>query len=502
MRITPRIGSTLVGALFLALVATQSMIGPASADANETTAGGSNVAHQSSITAGGNHTCALLTSGAVKCWGYNTYGQLGDDSMDDKHIPTAVTGLSSGVTAVSAGYLHTCALLTGGAVKCWGNSDQGQIGDNYTVKRLAPVSVEGLDSGVTAISSGAFHTCALLTGGAVKCWGYNSNGQLGNGTDSPSRTPINVSGLSSGVTAISAGGFHTCAITSGGGLKCWGMNDSGQLGDGTTTDKLTPTSVSGLASGVIMVSSAADHTCAVLAGGAAKCWGYNAHGQIGDTTSTSKSVPTAVTGLTSGVTAISADGNHTCAILTGGTAKCWGNNDFGQIGDTTTTSKSDPTAVTGLTSGVTAITIGAFHSCAILADGAAKCWGANDDGELGDETLTNRAIPTAVFGLNSGVGPTPTSSSLAPTTTVAKPSAPLIRINKSTTAKSIAVYAKLTVASTSKLSVKVAAASSKYCKVSGSSLKGIKTGTCKMTLTVTPKKGKAVSKSVSLKVTK
>ena len=142
------------------------------------------------------HTCALLSTGAVKCWGYNQYGQLGDNSQTNRLTPVAVSGLSSGVTAISAGFHHTCALLSTGAVKCWGYNAYGQLGDNSQTQRLTPVDVSGLSSGVTAISAGYLHSCAFLSTGAVKCWGGNNFGQLGDNSQTTRLTPVAVSGIS------------------------------------------------------------------------------------------------------------------------------------------------------------------------------------------------------------------------------------------------------------------------------------------------------------------
>jgi alpha-tubulin suppressor-like RCC1 family protein len=301
------------------------------------------------IAAGASHTCALTAAGGVKCWGYNFNGQLGNGTTTDSHTPVDVSGLASGVAAIAAGENHTCALTTGGGVNCWGYNDHGQLGDGTTTRRLAPVPVSGLASGVAAIAGGGSHTCAVTTGGAVKCWGLNDHGQLGDGTTTERLAPVSVSGLTSGVTVIAAGRYHTCAATTGGGVKCWGWNALGQLGDGTTTQRLTPVPVSGLASGVAAIVAGDHHTCAVTTGGAAKCWGYNLFGQLGDATMTQRSMPVDVSGLATGVSAISAGSNHTCALLAGAGVKCWGLNIYGQLGDGWPLFRTTPVQVVGFT---------------------------------------------------------------------------------------------------------------------------------------------------------
>jgi len=219
------------------------------------------LASDKQIEAGAGMTCALTTSGGVKCWGRNDFGSLGDGTTTNRSTPVDVAGLTSGVSAITSQCAHTCALTTGGGVKCWGNNFSGELGDGTTTQRLTPVDVSGLTSGVMSISSGYAHTCALTTGGGVKCWGDNQYGQLGDGTTTQRLTAVDVTGLTSGVAVLSAGTLHTCAITTSGVMKCWGDNQYGQLGDGTTTQRLTPVDV------IFSSASAAATTWAKIFGG-------------------------------------------------------------------------------------------------------------------------------------------------------------------------------------------------------------------------------------------
>jgi alpha-tubulin suppressor-like RCC1 family protein len=351
------------------------------------------------VTAGAKHTCVLTAGGGVTCWGANDSGQIGDRTTTDRLWPVPVTGFATGVAAIEAGDSHTCLLTTAGAVRCWGANEHGQLGDGTTTTRTTPVAVNGLAAGVTAIAAGHGHTCAVTVSGGVKCWGANDAGQLGDGTTTDRPTPVTVSGLASGVLAVTAGANHTCALMNVGSVKCWGSNWNGQLGNGTTGQPSVPVQVSGLTSGVAAVTAGASHTCAVMTTGGVMCWGGNTAGQLGDRTTTARSVPVAVIGLAPGVTAIAGGSSHTCALTAGGGIQCWGGDDYGQNGNGTWGWTFFPVSVTGLTAGVAAIEAGDNHTCAVTMGGGLACWGANGSGQLGDGTTTNRDAPTAVVHL-------------------------------------------------------------------------------------------------------
>ncbi|MGZ4757974.1 MAG: Calx-beta domain-containing protein, partial [Acidimicrobiales bacterium] len=295
-------------------------------------------------------------------------------------------------------------------VECWGENAYGVVGDGTTTDRLTPVAVSGLSSGVAEVSVGYYHACALTTVGGVRCWGENSRGELGDGTTATRLSPVAVSGLTSGITSIATGldhahHDHTCAVTTTGGVKCWGDNQFGELGDGTTTDRSTPVDVSGLTSGVVAVYAGGTATCAVTTGGGAKCWGNNDAGQLGDGTTTNRSTPVDVSGLGSGVSTIAMSqssagegigGSHTCAVTTSGAARCWGNDADAQLGDGATgTNRTTPVGVAGLTSGMVGVAVNFWDGCAMASSGAVRCWGSS---EVGDGTSKQRLTPVDVSG--------------------------------------------------------------------------------------------------------
>ena len=318
------------------------------------------------ISAGADHTCAVIKPGVVLCWGSNQSGQIGNNGPTGYMYATypyntdpAVVSLGPGVHSVSAGESHTCAL---GGPYCWGNNEKGAVGASASDVQAIPVPVSGATSG---------------------------------------------QGQSSSIFRLSAGGMHTCAIESvhfGHGSfqsfgRCWGDNSQGQLGNGTTISSNMSVGIANTTN-LSSVSSGYSHTCAIADNGAS-CWGNNSHGQLGDGTTVSRSVPTLVQGLDGlgDIVGVAAGKVHTCAVTQSGAALCWGDNSYGQLGDGTTTAKLIPTQVKGLASGVAAITTGHTHTCALMLDGAVFCWGGNAHGQIGDGTKgTDRVVPTPVVG--------------------------------------------------------------------------------------------------------
>ena len=363
-------------------------------------------------------------------WGDNFNGQLGNGTGTDSITPVAVNtaGVLAGktITSVSAGSQHTCALADGKPY-CWGYNNYGQLGNGNTTQSLTPVEVNttGVLAGktITTVSTGNFHTCVLTDDGQAYCWGYGGYGQLGNGTlTNTATTPVAVTttGVLAGktITAISTGGYHTCVVADN-AAYCWGRGDYGQLGNNTSTlNSGNPVAVTatGVLAGktVAAVSTGVYHSCA-MADGKPYCWGYNGQGQLGNGTTTQSLNPVAVitTGALAGKTVTSVDSTHyhNC-VMADGSPYCWGNNANGQLGNGNTTNSSTPVAVTttGVLAGktITSVATGNSHVCAI-ADSKPYCWGANDEGQLGNGNKTQSTTPVAVTTTGVLAGKTITS---------------------------------------------------------------------------------------------
>jgi len=358
------------------------------------------------ICAGAGHTCARLSDGTVRCWGANLAGALGNNSTDDSPTPVLVSGLTN-VVSLACGDLHTCAALSDGTARCWGSNSDGQIGDSSNTDRHTPTVVGGL-SNVTAIAAGAMHTCARLSDSSLRCWGNNSNRQLGDGnTGNPKdqQSPVQVMGISTAV-GVACGDVHSCALLANGTVSCFGANADGQLGNGDPTgtgdDSGIPVPVTGL-TGVTALSSGSLHNCALVSGGGVQCWGSNASGAAGGIENETKfTVPHAVTGLPN-VSVLRVGYAHNFASSSDGSVFGWGSDVFGELCDgAADTSTPVPRAVADL-QGAVGFGPASAHSCALRANGVVLCCGENQHGEVGIGSIDPPLSPPRPTGTVAGL---------------------------------------------------------------------------------------------------
>ena len=348
------------------------------------------------VTQGGTHTCGVTADNRAYCWGSNSLGELGDGSQNPSRIPLPVAG-DLRFQSVSAGNGFTCGVKTDGKAYCWGVNFDGTLGNGSTADlSLIPVAVAG-NRRYRQLRAGAAHVCAVTLGDISFCWGNNQFKQLGAAASVSDRARLPVRVETGGLTfrRLIPGGSHTCGLTADGVAYCWGNNNSGQLGNGTTG----PTAPLDRVRGTLMfsqLSAGQDHTCGV-ADGKAYCWGANQEGELGDGTRINRTRPKAVTG---GLTfkGVSASNQFSCGITSDDLAYCWGLNGVGQLGlGTTGGSHLVPTRVVGGHSfSAFGGMISSRHACAVTPDQRAFCWGGNSSGQLGDGTLTNRTRPVAV----------------------------------------------------------------------------------------------------------
>ncbi len=408
------------------------------------------------LAGGFNHSAVVLSNGTVWAWGYNGYGQLGNGTVANSSVPVAMSGISTAVE-VETGDLHTLIRMSDGTLRACGYNGIGALGDGTTTNRTTPVvcsgavgatyigtfyrtsSYIGADADVVcstgdngngqigdetyinkifftcvdltqavislSVSSGRItegyqHTAAIRTDGTLWMWGYNGQGQLGNGTITNSLTPVQVSGGVTNWAQVSAGYYHTAAVRSDGTLWTWGYNGYGQLGDGTTTNRTAPVQVPG--NNWVKVECGIHHTLALKSDGSLWAWGYNFYGQLGDGTGTNRVSPVQISSFT-GWLDVSTGGYHTLAVRGNGTLCSWGYNGFGQLGDGTTLDHAVPAPVTGISGPYLSISAGFNHSVVALSSGAARSFGYNGNGQLGDGTATNRSTPVAVSGITNCV---------------------------------------------------------------------------------------------------
>ncbi|MFE4706814.1 HYR domain-containing protein [Peribacillus simplex] len=353
----------------------------------------------------------IVTIKSILSWGNNSFGQLGNGTNTSSNVPVPVSGLTN-VVAIAAGVIHSLALLSDGTVWAWGGNTDGQLGNGTNTSSNVPVQVigtggSGVLTNVIAITAGGSHSLAILSDGTVRAWGANGTGQLGNGTNTSSNVPVQVSGLTN-VVAIAAGSNHSLAILSDGTVRAWGGNSSGQLGNGTNTDSNVPVMVGGI-SNAINIAGGILHSLALLSDGTVRAWGRNMEGQLGNAINTDSNVPVQVvgtggSGVLTNVVAISAEaqGFHSLALLSDEKVRAWGRNIEGQLGNGTNTNSNVPVQVSVLTN-VVSITSGGFHNLALLPNRIVWAWGGNGSGQLGNGTNTSSNVPVQVHG-ESNVG--------------------------------------------------------------------------------------------------
>jgi alpha-tubulin suppressor-like RCC1 family protein len=351
-----------------------------------------------SLSTNTDHSCMVTAGGAVRCWGGNGNSQLGNNSTANSPLPVQPLGLASGYVAVSAGGGHSCAIHSSGTLNCWGLGTSGQLGALNFSSAAIPISpiTAGL---VSAVAAGGSHTCVVGTTGAVRCTGANTLGQLGNGGGANSNAFVQVTGLTSGWLAVAAGTSHSCALSTAGAVNCWGDNTYGQLGNGTFVSSPTPVAVSGLASGVRAIAAGAQTSCALLNDGTVRCWGNNTYSQLGIISAGGNFATPQVASGFSQATSVATSGFHTCISTADGNAHCFGLNVFGQIG---TGTGSTPPTVAGVAANVVQMSAGLQQSCALLVTGQISCWGLGGSGELGNGATLSSTAPTLVSGLTAG----------------------------------------------------------------------------------------------------
>ncbi|QVK16776.1 DUF5011 domain-containing protein [Mycoplasmatota bacterium] len=370
------------------------------------------------INVGSNHSSAITSEGRIFTWGANSNGQLGDGTNTDKSIPTEITSnfnlvVGETITKVSLGDYHSSAITSEGRIFTWGANSNGQLGDGTTISRNTPTEITiGVGETIKEVSLGSNHSSAITSEGKLYTWGWNNFGQLGDGTTANRYTPTEITiGVGETITEVSLGCFHSSAITSEGKIFTWGNNEYGQLGDGTTDDRYTPTEITSnfnleVGETITKVSLGYYHSSAITSEGRMFTWGRNNDSQLGDGTTTNKSNPTEITsnfnnlGDGETITKVSL-GNNSSAITSEGRIYTWGYNGYGQLGDGTTTSRNTPTEITskfnlGVGETIQELSLGCHHSSAITSEGKIFTWGRNNDSQLGDGTTTNKSTPTEI----------------------------------------------------------------------------------------------------------
>lgn len=380
------------------------------------------------VTSGGTHTCTLFSNNTVKCWGGNTFGQLGRNLVgeDFTSTPGLVTGLSiapgESIVAISSGRYHNCVLISDNTVQCWGNNGNFQLGRDTGEDSFSriPAEVDGLDLpaevNIVSLTTGFYISCAVLSNSTIQCWGDSVDGMLGR--DGSTYTPGYVEGLppaDNGTIVQAATGYgHSCILLSDGTVECWGLNSRGQLNRDSLYATWELTTVNGISPesfdiGDFTLAVGGSHNCVLFSNNTVQCWGSNTSGQLGwDTVEDQSYEPGGVVGLAldAGVSivSLSIEASHSCALLSDGSAQCWGRNNEGQLGRNTGDEWTHlpPGKVTGLDGvRIMNLSLGNQYTCAVVTDGTVWCWGDNKKGQLGWDTGTDdySSVPTLVQNL-------------------------------------------------------------------------------------------------------
>ncbi len=491
------------------------------------------------IAVGDAHSCAIASNDVVWCWGDNTYGQLGSSahaglSNSRSTTPVQAAALPGGrvARAITSGKRHVCVLASDATVWCWGDSGFGETAIAGGVQQN-PVQVT-LSAGARLVVAGGNSTCAVLTTNEVMCWGRNNRGQLGNGTSNTGAnaapSTVFIANSAFVVDSLDLGAIHACAVSTAGDAWCWGAFDDGRLGINTASDVHTPQKLTSLSAGqVVDISAGTDHTCARV-GTAMQCFGANTYGQLGvDPATVSTSVTPRTVSLAATATSVAAGTEVSCALETGGALECLGADASGQLASGSTQShRFVAGAVNGITGSVVDVAMGDTHSCAVLATGAVRCWGANTSGQLGDGSRLMRTSAVAVASLDASptttTTTTTTSSSTTTTTTspanavvdpspgstapsqtsgqgIAKATHLRVKQGRYVTARTIAAHVSLAIPKTSQGSMRISIVrGTRSCSFAGARVKGVRKGTCTVLVTLIPKRGKRTIRTATIVV--
>ena len=349
-----------------------------------------------SVNGGNSYNCSIMSDNAIKCWGSNHSGQLGNNSSTKiSQTPVSVNGINN-ASQVSPGWAHTCSVLLNNTVMCWGQGIYGNLGYGGISDHLVPVFVSNLRNALQ-VSVFTGHSCALLDDGTVKCWGSGSSGQIGDdcsGSSLCNRLTPSIAENITNATQVITGDGLSCALLENGRVKCWGWGNSGRLGNGSESDQSTPQEVMDIATAT-QISTGGWHSCALLSDKSIKCWGIGSLGRLGNDITSDQYSPVLVKNIDNAIK-VSSGGAFSCALLQDTTVKCWGANDFGQLGNGNYTDQHLPVLVNGITN-VVQISTGNLHACALLDDNSIKCWGNGSSGQLGNNTLSNSPLPVTVL---------------------------------------------------------------------------------------------------------